>query len=254
MTTVPVRRGLRRPVDEQIEADVARELKKIKGKTYGVEFFIEPRCRVCQHEDSRALVNRMLAHAMSYPEIVRICELSINPSRAKNNKINYRSVRWHARNHFNIEEPAKAIYRGILERRAAEAEQAVDGVVRLVTAMGYLDVMAQKGYETLVKDDTYISPALGMDAVVKLHEMTRKAAGAQEIAELRQQLAVIQSAVKEVVPQEFWAQIVARIEYAEGRMATPVDVEVLDDYDDYGDDDEPYSPPIEADVDDSLED
>ena len=250
------------PIDiSQVKAEVRREVAKLRGQQ-PVQFHDGPRCRICRDQKSRDAVNKMLANAMSYPEILEMCELTINPRRAKNAQINYAVIKNHARRHFNVEEPAKAAYRAILERRAAEqavamkveGALAVEGITRLITAWGFLDVVAQKGYETLVREETVVPVALGMDAVVKLHELLRPDAGDQENARLKAQLAIIQGAVKEVVPEEYWGEIIARIEDAEIRMsANVVDAEVLDDYDDYGDDEEGYSPPAERDADDTLE-
>lgn len=244
--------SMRRFADQkQIEADVQKEIAGLKDKS-GIAFRVEPRCRVCQQETSRMMVNKMLANAMTYTEIFEMAEMAINPTRAKNSKVTYHSIRLHAQRHFNLEEPAKGAYRRMLERRKAESAIQQRGVERLITALGFLDVVVQKGYETLIKDETYISATVGMEAAIKLHELSRREAGQQEVAELKQQLNVALSAVKEVVPQEYWAEIVARIEDAETRVGTHVvDAEVIGDYDE--DDDEPYSPPVEGDIDDTLE-
>ena len=262
MTITSDRRGPTTPQKyvDKIDEDVAKEIAKIRrGEGVVAAPKREPRCRVCQYDDSRLMVNKLLANAVPIPEILQVVEASVNPNRPKKARITYQSLYYHSKRHFNLDEPAKARYRDILERRAveqsamtqAEGVLAEQGVVRLMTALGYLDVMAHKGYQTLVSEDVVISPALGMEAVVRLHEMTRRDMGSKQIAELRQQLAVIQSAVREVVPQEYWAEIVARIEEAESRTADNiVDVEVVEDEDD----DEPFDPIIEADIDDSIED
>lgn len=243
----------------QIKAEVNREVAKLRDQQ-PVQFHDGPRCRICSDEKARNMVNKMLANGMAYTEILEMAELAINPNRAKNAKITWKTISNHAHRHFNLEEPAKAAYRKILERRAAqqaaamkaEGALAVEGITHLITAWGFLDVVAQKGYETLVKDDTYVSVGLGMEAIVKLHDLLRRDAGDQEAAKLRAQLSIIQGAVKEVVPEEYWGEIIARIEDAEIRMsANVVDAEVLDD--DYDDDGEGYSPPAEHDIDDLLE-
>lgn len=243
--------------DRQIEADVRREIEALPELGQNRK---DVSCRVCMDEATRTMVNRMLANMMPYSEILKAVDLSINPLRAKNKKVSYKSVYRHAKTHFNIQEPAKGVYRDMMEKRAAEyAEQqreiGIDGVAKLVNAFGFLDVVAHKGYETLVDENTRVPVQQGMDAVIKLHEMTKLTTREQENAELKQQLALIQNAVKEVVPQEYWAEIIARIEDAEGRHRSGVvDAEVIDD--EYADDDpelEPYSPFIETDEDDELE-
>ena len=242
----------------QVQAEVDQEVAKLRDQQ-PVQFHDGPRCRICREDKARNAVNKMLANAMPYVDILEMCELSINPHRAKNAKITYFVIKYHAKRHFNVEEPAKAAYRAILERRAAEARAegvlAMEGITRLITAFGFLDVVAQRGYETLVREETVIPVALGMDAVVKLHDLLRSDAGDQENARLKAQLSIMQGAIKEVVPEHYWGEIIARIEDAEARMsANIVDAEVMpDDYDDYGDDDEGYSPPAERDHDDTLE-
>lgn len=238
----------------QLEADVRRELASIPdiGQVKKSQ-----QCRVCMDEPTRVTVNKLLANMLPYIEIHRAIDSSINPLRPKNRKVTYESIKRHAKNHFNIEEPAKALYRDMMERRAAEIatqnrQDGIEGVVTMVNAFGFLDVVAHKGYETLIDEGTRVPVQQGMDAVIKLHDMTKMTAREQETAELKQQLALIKSAVREVVPQEYWDDIVARIEDGEGRYASSVlDAEVVED--EYADD-EPYSPMIEADDDDDLED
>ena len=238
----------------RLEADVRREIAAIPELDQRRK---EQKCRVCQDEATRTVVNKLLANMVPHSEILKIVDLSINPQRAKNSKVNYDSIQRHAKRHFNIAEPAKAMYRDMMERRAAEYEQqqreaGITGIVNLITAFGFLDVVAHKGYETLIDENTRVPVQQGMDAVIKLHEMTKMTAREQENAELRQQLSLIQSAVKEVVPKEYWDDIISRIEDAEGRyISSVVDAEVVEE--EYAEDDEPFAPMIESDDDDDLE-
>jgi len=248
--------GVRRYVQPyEIDLAVQSEMRKLPEKIPKLNHHRGQRCRVCQNPDSRALVNKMLAHLMTCADIHQVIDLMVNPNRAKNAKISYRSVWYHARNHFNIDDPAGAYYRELMEKQATahQTEEGINGINRLLNAFGYLDVMAHRGYETLIKEDTYISPTTGMEAILKLHALTQRAAGHHTEVELRQQLAVIQNAVKEIVPQEYWNAIIERIEDGETKAISSVmEAEVVDDYDDYGDD-EPFSPLVEADTDDTLE-
>lgn len=217
------------------------------------------RCRICANPESLELVNRLLAHGMNYPSVVETCQ-AFNETRPKNFKITYASVRWHANYHFNVQEPAQAAWRKIMERRkaqhASEAATVAEGAEALLTIYGYLEVLGQKGFETTVDKDTTISPELGMNALLRLHELTQRGAGEAELLEMRRQVSMLQQAVRDVVPEELWAQISERISEIYNPKSEPdiVDAEVVADDDDYGYDDEAYAPQVDSDPDDAIGD
>lgn len=74
------------------------------------ETFIEPRCRVCTDEDSRAIVNDLLAKGHTFAAIARAVASSTEP-------LSVDSIRRHAERHFPIQDAARATYREIIERR-----------------------------------------------------------------------------------------------------------------------------------------
>lgn len=171
------------------------ELKTVAGRQY--EFRPQTTCRVCMEEESRVLVNRLLSHAMSLNEIVLSCE-HINARRPKKQRITRDSVWHHSKNHFNLQEPAKAVIRRILQDRAEEQDKDwVAGVGNIVTAYGYLEVLQQKAFETLMRDDTVVPIELGVQATLKLHEMGKAEAGEAQVAEMMQQMGRIIKAVRE---------------------------------------------------------
>lgn len=233
-----------RPLDD----DVLRQVERIRlaGREY--KFVPETRCRVCQDESSRTLVNRLLSLGLTYQGIVNALE-PINAARPKNNKINYSSVWQHARRHFPIEEAARAVYRQILERRAAEQDQDfVAGTGSIVNVFSYLEAMANKGWETLADPSTAVSAQEGMAAVVKLHELTRKDVGFQEQAEAQRQMGRIIQTMLEVVPEELRPEIMRRLR-DEGAGPAPLDVEEVAAGDD---EDAPYDPDDEDDYGDGI--
>lgn len=214
------------------------------------------KCRICAHPESLELVNRLLAHGMNLPTIVDTCE-HFNATRPKNFQITYASVRWHAKYHFNVQEPAQAAWRRIMERRkaqhASEGETVAEGVESLLTLYGYLEIMGQKGLQTLVDPETKISAQDGLSALKTLDELTRKGAGEAEMLALRRQFGVLQQAIRDVVPEEMWGAISERISEVYSPTKSDenvVDAEVVDDDDDYGFGDEAYSPTVDTDPDD----
>lgn len=223
----PISRApVRMSIDDMISAEV--EERREAGDMYVVP--PETRCRICQSDDTRVLVNKLLAHGLTYATILTILE-PVNKARKKNAKINRNSLYNHQQNHFNFQEPARAVYRTILQERAKEAEiDFVKGIGHAVDFYSYLETVMVKGYAQLTSDLDNVTVEMGMQAAVKLHEMTKKDAGVQQAAEQQYQMNKIISAVKEVVPEQYFSAILARINGSE--LDTVLDVEVDEDEDD----------------------
>ncbi len=79
------------------------------------------------------------------------------------------SVRNHATRHFAVQNVAKATYREIVERRAAQNQiDFVNGLATAITPLAYLETMMVKGFQRLVQDDTEVSIETGLKAAEKL--------------------------------------------------------------------------------------
>lgn len=233
MTTEDTRAEVVRSAREQaIERELNAQLTQMRTRgDLTPPMRPEGRCRVCQTEDTRKLVNRLLSHGLAYTEILGILE-PINANRRKNAKITYNSVRCHAIRHFNVQEPARSLYRTILEKRAKESEEDyIEGIGHHVNHLSYLETMMVKGYKELVSEEQNVTVRDGMDAAVKLHKLVQVDAGAQKAAEQLHQMNKIIAAVKEVVPEHYFAAIVARLEDPDLASTEPdvVDVDEVDD-------------------------
>lgn len=238
----------------QIESEVSREVARIQDEH--PPQMPTGRCRVCQHPESRQKVNTLLTYGMGATEILEFVE-DINAKRSKNNKITLDSIRNHKhRGHFNVQSPTNAAYRRILERRKAQlSDEVADGSEHLLTGMAYLDVVAHKGWQHLVDDETVVDYETGLKAQLKLEEMVRDGQVEEQVAQMRRDVALLQQAVKDVVPEQYLREITERIDELTGNVADDniIDAEVVDDGD-YDDDDEGHDPIIEADEGDSIED
>lgn len=236
---VPAKLDIDKMVQKQVD-----ELR-VAGKLY--TFNPETRCRVCQSQDSLDLVNTLLAHGLTYAAIMK-CIKPVNQARRKNNQITKASLYWHQKNHFNTQEPAKAIYRQIMEDRAREHElNYVEGTTTAVNAMSYLETMMIKAYKKLTDENfDNVSVEMGMSAAIKLHEMTRKDAGLAEAAKAMNETNRIIAAVKEVVPERYFNQILARLDSGEG-TAGFIEAEVAEED---IDDEEEFDPVVEDDNED----
>jgi hypothetical protein len=81
----------------------------------------------------------------------------------------------------------------------------------------------------------------GMNAGIKLHEMTRADAGLAEAAKKMDEMNRIINAVKEVVPERYFNEILARLESGDPAV---IDAAVEEEEDD---DDDEFDPAIEDD-------
>lgn len=220
-------------IDKMVQKQV--DELRVAGKLY--TFNPETRCRVCQSQDSLDLVNTLMAHGLTYAAIMK-CIKPINATRRKNNQITKASLYWHQKNHFNTQEPARAIYRQIMEDRAKEHEvNFIEGTTTGVNAMSYLETMMVKAYKKLTDDNfDNVSVDMGMNAAIKLHELTRKDAGLAEAAKAMNEMNRIIAAVKEVVPERYFNQILAVLDSGDNKVIE-ASVESLE-ADDEEDDDE----------------
>ena len=244
------RRPRARLTGRQLEAEINREVSSIQSTVPPV--LPEGRCRVCQDPESRSRVNRLLAYGMKISEIEDFVE-DLNARRSRTNQITYWSLLRHSERHFNLQDPANAAYRRILERRRAQVvEESGDAAATLLSGMAYLDIVAQKGFETLLAEDTVVDYETGLKAQLRLEEMQRDGALHEKIAQMRRDVSLLQQAVKDVVPDHLMAEIVARIDELKGTVPDDVlDGEVFGDDED---DDIGCDPVLTSDANDSLED
>jgi hypothetical protein len=175
----------------------------------------------------------------------------LNGTRAKNNQITYWSIARHAERHFNVQAPANAAYRRILERRRGQvADEVGDAAGNILTGMAYLDIVAQRGFQHLLEEDTVVDFEVGLKAQLRLEEMQREGAIEQQVAEMRRDVSIIQQAVKDVVSPAVMNEIISRIDELKGNTRDEaIDAEVVDDEDE---DDVGHDPELTADANDSL--
>ena len=215
-------------INEAVEAQL--ELLREQGV---LEVRPEPRCRVCRDEQTRVLVNKLLAHGLTLKDIEGVIR-PMNRARPARDRISINNIREHRKRHFDIQRPANAVYRAIVEKRAREASIDLEnGVGTAVTHLAYLDTMIAKGYETLVNEDTVISPRDGLDAAMKRNELVRLDAGAVEQARMMAEMDRVISIVKEVCTPEQLAIMSSKLnrDSAPAPAPTPVMAQRVNDND-----------------------
>ncbi len=227
-------------LDEVVSAQL--EEMRLRGE---LEVRPEPRCRICKEESLRVMVNKMLAHGMTLRDIQDVVE-PFNRERPVRERIHLSSIRKHRRKHFDVQRPANAVYRAIIERRARELGLDFEaGVGTAINHLSYLDTMMVKGYQTLIAEDTVVSYRDGMDASLRLNELVRKDSGAIEQARMMAEMDRVISVVKEVCSPEQLAIMGARLNgeapavpTPSSRPAAPSGDDAYDPADDWDDDDD----------------
>lgn len=260
MTAVPDSRLTARELGREVSREVSR-LRSQAPPDIGRSSHRGRKCSICTDPEARERVNVMLASGMTINSIANSVG-DINARRPKNRQITYEVVKNHNRNHFNLQVPASAAYRRILERRATEElDLLAEGVHNILTARGYLEIVASKGFANLVAEDTAVGFQTGLEAQLKLEELIKEDRDQAERATMRRDLGLIQQAIRETLTEDQMRDLSHRIDVLRGVASededdTPLDAEVVDDDDDeYGPDyDDPVAPTLGRDEEDSLED
>jgi hypothetical protein len=121
-----------------------------------------------------------------------------------------------------------------LERRAQEnGIDFVMGVATAITPMAFLETVMVRGYETLVDSNTKVDVHTGIVAASRLQALIGSRDDSIDIAELRVQLGKITEAVRSVVPESMWGQIINKLEELERHPAAlDVEEDAFDETDD----------------------
>lgn len=218
---------------DDIDATVSQQLQQMRAEGR-LQVQTNRRCRICRDDDVRKLINTLHGYGLTTRSIMDVIETSgVNNGRSNRDQINYDVVWRHTKKHFDIDNPAREIYREILARRAAEEGKDIDqGVGSAVNALSYLETMAIRGYQDLIDENTRIPYADGAKAAIKLHELTRQDAGVQEIAEVMRKMNYVINAVLTAVPEQYHGDIQAIIEGKElPRRAVTAEPDEIEDAD-----------------------
>jgi hypothetical protein len=152
------------------------------------------RCKVCSSDFAKA-VDRMIALGTSHSEIARIFDISRS------------SIGRHAKNHLNYEEAA---VRQIIAREAEEAQANIEeGISGALARRVYIDVAIQKGFESLINNETPIE-VKDVATLIQLKEKMDTDYEGAALDEIKAQFNAIVQAVREVAPQEMWEKIAIR--------------------------------------------
>jgi hypothetical protein len=174
-------------------------------------FTIEPRCRVCRRPDVRVSVNEMLAGGYTLAAILDTLQ-PVNASLPRKSQITADSLGKHRLKHFNLQQPAAALWRRIQEQHAAESADFESGVVSLLTPAAFFTTMMQRGFQTMINETTAISVDQGFAAARQLAQLTRDGIDdEQKWARAHAQMARILAAFREL-PDEYQQMVLDKVE------------------------------------------
>lgn len=205
--------------------------EEIDGQLYSYKR--EWRCMVCSApDDVRKLIDTLLVYPKGYTETLELVTPLLEARGVPEHKRpSWKSIRNHQKRHLPFD---KLAVREIAERRASERGIAIlQGKDRLLTAEAVLELIVQRGWESLVNRTQIPKVAEVITAATKLRDLETEAAGSITIEELMMQTQLLIKAVRENVPPDMWDNIVADIRRAKEAMelapAPPVPGRVTED-------------------------
>lgn len=173
---------------------------------------VESRCKVCKHQDRRA-IDRLIAAGSSYSEIERLFE------------VDRRSVSNHAHKHLRYEEGA---IRRIIEREAERlSENYEQGVQGALARRVYLESALKQAQDSLLNGEVTVEPKDAVNIVGMLEQMDAQTNGVI-VDQIRMQFNAILTAINEVIPPELQKKIAKRakeIAESDGQEAISIEFE-----------------------------
>lgn len=171
----------------------------------------EPRCKVCK-SPHREHMEDLLMRGMSYTSIGKFFEtLDVD--------VNRKNLASHKENHMNL---ADAALRNVMEKRAREALINVEETEGFImTKLGMLESMLHKVWKQIADDNIEWKPG---DVIQIMQYIEKLEAQHTNVAldELLTDARCFSDAVKAVVPQSMWQEIVDRFDENVTRSRSPM--------------------------------
>lgn len=202
------------------EAEKERSLKAIDKKTGGAtklaqdfraklddvgrrvnrpEKIVQPRCRVCQHENRDYIDGQLAAADVNLSQLARKL-----PPLEDGKRINRRSLASHAKNHLNTEQ---GVLREIMifeaERAGKSWEESVTGAF---THRGLMEIMLRQAFDNINRGVVQVEPKDTL-AIVKLVREMDEQSSSEAVDEARATVNAFIQAIMQHVDRETWVRI-----------------------------------------------
>ena len=187
-----------------------RGKNKLPIKAAPIEI-VEPRCKVCKSK-YRHHMEEMLLRGMSYTSIGKFFE-------NLGEDVNRKNLASHKDNHMNL---AGAALRNVMEKRAREALINVEeSEGYIMTKLGMLESMLHKVWERINDDTIEWKPG---DVIQIMQYIEKLEAQQRNIAldEIMLEARCFSDAVKSIIPQSQWEEIVDRFDANVARARQPM--------------------------------
>lgn len=162
--------------------------------SFPVDEIVEPRCSICKSRFRRTM-DQLLVMGVPFSEISRQFETEGITRRALSN---------HKRKHLSVEQAA---IRQVIEEKARQIGEDVDNTKRsLLTRKGYMEVAMMKSYQSIL-DGTVVPEPRDIVAMISVMEKMEKDSSAVQVDEMMRDFNAFTQAVKEVVGQDMYDQI-----------------------------------------------
>jgi hypothetical protein len=175
---------------------------------------VEPRCKVCNSE-YRHQMEALITKGMSYSAVARFFE-------QLNVDVNRKNLATHMENHAALEKAAIAnSIRHRWKEQVVDPDAVEDATQSYMTKYGLLDAMLHKAWERIESDEAEWKPT---DVIQIMQYMERLEAQQKNVAldELMTEARCFRDAVKTVVPEAHWEEIVERFEQNLKFATTPI--------------------------------
>lgn len=168
-------------------------------------------CRVCKDQVIRDLVNHLIANGATIPDILSTLDKHNLKMRSQGEpEITKHSLYNHRKEHFDIQEPAYAIWRRIQEKHQQVYQQDWEtGVGGILNVLVYMQTMMMKGYETLINPRYLVTPEQGAWAALKLDALMAQNEAAYDRAQALAEVGRLVEVVRHFVPADDWPRVQA---------------------------------------------
>jgi hypothetical protein len=168
-------------------------------------------CRVCKDPIIRDLVNNLIAHGYTIPDMLATLDKHNLKMRVQGQpEITKPSLYNHRKEHFDIQSPAYAIWRKVQEQHQEIYQQDWEGGVGgILNALSYYQTMMMRGYETLVNPKALVTVDQGAWAAGKLDALMARNEDQYDRAQQLAEMGRIVEVVRAFVPNDDWPKVQA---------------------------------------------
>lgn len=193
----------------------------IKGRSLGL--VREPRCKICKSQLLNR-VNRLAAAGFGGTSIADEI-MGQDPTLSTNRDALRKCIERHINLHLKIKDAA---IRQVLENRAREAGVVLEEYKgQFINDGAFLDLMVRQGLEQITDPNARIHYKDALEAV-RIKKDIEQANFAAQLETMERQVYAISQAIKDVVPEEYYEQVVerARLLFDEPVLDLPKKVDI----------------------------